>query len=133
MRPSDSDQRGRAEALEEPRRCPTSRPRDSSRGRVREHRPNMVPIAATPTEKNSAQPVSCGTVRASGYSRNPRASHRNPNGIDRAPADLVGERAERRDQAQREQLVGEIERGRPCGPAACAGSPRLTLSRYGCK
>ena len=38
----------------------------------------MVPTAATPTEKNNAQPVSCGTVRARGYSRNPAASHRNP-------------------------------------------------------
>ena len=70
----------------------------------------MVPMAATPTEKNSAQPVSCGNVRASGIQQETRRQPQEAEGIHGAAPDLVRQRAEWRDQAQRQQLVGEIER-----------------------
>ena len=69
----------------------------------------MVPMAATPTEKNSAQPVSCGTVRARGYSRKPAASHRKPKAYtDRRPI-LSANAPNGATRAQRHQLVREIE------------------------
>ncbi len=78
-------QSGRATAPVPPRPGPGRNPRARPAGRAMSSAavsastvPNMVPMAATPTEKNSAQPVSCGSVRAIGYNRNPAASHRKP-------------------------------------------------------
>ena len=63
-----------------------------------------------PPRRTAHNPRAAATVRAIGYNRNPAASHRKPKAYTGASADLVRQRAEWRDQAQRQQLVGEIER-----------------------
>ncbi len=108
--PEHQHQRRRAQSLEEPRDA-----RPAGRAILRpavsaSTVPNMVPMAATPTEKNSAQPVSCGNVRAMRIQQESRGQPQKTEGIYGAPPDLVRQRAERRDQAQRHQLVREIER-----------------------
>ena len=110
---------------------PTIRPRDSSPGVSASTVPNMVPMAATPTEKNSAQPASCGTVRAIGYQRNPAASHRNPKAYtERRPIlSASAPNGATRHSASSSLAKLSAETVRPCRWGA---SPRFTVSRYGC-
>ena len=103
------------------------RPRDSSAGVSASTVPNMVPTAATPTEKNSAQPVSCGTVRASGYRRNPAASHRKPKAYTARRPILSASAPKGATSASATSSLAKLSADtvRPC---RCSGRRRFTLS-----